>query len=335
MRDKRNKRVGVLLGGLSAERDVSLKTGHAVYGALLDRGYDVQKVFVDRDLDVVIRQSGIEVAFIALHGRFGEDGCVQGMLEMMGIPYTGSDVLASSLAMHKVKAKELFRLHNVPTPPYYVLASSQIDEIEEIHGAFGYPAVVKPVTEGSSVGVAIAQNLEELENSARAALAYDSQVLIERYARGKEVSVAMLDDSPLGAVEIEPSSDFYDFSSKYQSGASQYFIPARITQTRYQGVLNLSRRAAQSIGCSGVSRVDLIVTEGDNEYVLEVNTLPGMTPTSLVPKLAATVGMDFGDLCETILGSARLHVSGSKDTTDAQEISNDAQTWEDRPHLNA
>lgn len=335
MRDKQNKRVGVLLGGLSAERDVSLKTGHAVYGALLDRGYDVEKIFVDRDLDLAIRRAAIDVAFIALHGRFGEDGCVQGMLEMMGIPYTGSDVLASSLAMHKVKAKELFRLHNVPTPPYYVLSASQLDDVEEIHGSFGYPAVVKPITEGSSVGVSIVGNLDELEQSARSAFAYNDEVLIERYARGKEVSVAMLDDGPLGAVEIEPSSDFYDFTSKYQSGGSQYFIPARITQTRYQGVLNLSRRAVQSIGCSGVSRVDLIVTEGDNEYVLEVNTLPGMTPTSLVPKLASTIGMDFGDLCETILDGARLHVSRGAELNDEPKVSNDIQAWEDRPHLNA
>jgi D-alanine-D-alanine ligase len=304
-----DKRVGVLLGGLSAERDVSLKTGQAVYEALLDRGYDARLIYVDRDIDRVVRQSGIEVAFIALHGRFGEDGCVQGMLELMGIPYTGSSVLASSLAMHKVKAKELFRLHNVPTPPYYVMSAEQLADLEDVHGSFGFPAVVKPVTEGSSVGVFIVHTKEELERAVTEALAYDDQVLVERYAKGKEVSVAVLDGRVLGAVEIQPGAEFYDYSSKYQSGGSQYFIPARLSQPRYQGVLNLARKAALALGCTAVCRVDLIVTEGDNEYVLEVNTLPGMTPTSLVPKLAAAAGMDFGDLCECILRGARLHVS--------------------------
>jgi D-alanine-D-alanine ligase len=328
----RDKKVGVLLGGLSAERDVSLKTGQAVYEALLDRGYDARLVFVDRDLDKIIRQSGIEVAFIALHGRFGEDGCVQGMLELMGIPYTGSSVLASSLAMHKVKAKELFRLHNVPTPPYYVVSADQLAELEDVHGSFGYPAVVKPVTEGSSVGVAITSSLEELEHAVSEALAYDDQVLVERYAKGKEVSVAVLDGRVLGAVEIQPNAEFYDYDAKYRSGGSQYFIPARLSQPRYQGVLNLARKAALALGCSAVCRVDLIVTEGDNEYVLEVNTLPGMTPTSLVPKLAAAAGMDFGDLCESILHGARLHVS--RPAPKSLDLSReDATAWESRARM--
>lgn len=328
----RDKRVGVLLGGLSAERDVSLRTGQAVYETLRDRGYDARLVFVDRDLDKVIRQSGIEVAFIALHGRFGEDGCVQGMLELMGIPYTGSSVLASSLAMHKVKAKELFRLHNVPTPPYYVVSADQLADIEDVHGSFGFPAVVKPVTEGSSVGVAIASSLVELEHAVSEALAYDDQVLIERYAKGKEVSVAVLDGRVLGAVEIQPRAEFYDYSSKYKTDGSQYFIPARLSQPRYQGTLNLARKAALALGCSAVCRVDLIVTEGDNEYVLEVNTLPGMTPTSLVPKLASAAGMDFGDLCEAILRGARLHVA--RPAPKAIDLPcGDETAWEPRARL--
>ena len=306
----REKRVGVLMGGLSAEHDVSMSTGEAVCRALVDRGYDAHRILVDRDVDRAIRDADIEVAFIALHGRYGEDGCVQGMLEMMGIPYTGSSVLASALAMNKVKAKELFRLHNVPTPPYYVLTEGMLEDIEDKHGSFGFPVVVKPSSEGSSVGVAIARDLDELEGAAAAALEHDSEVLVERYARGMEVSVAILDDRVLGAVEIEPAGEFYDYPSKYRPGQSAHHIPARLTPTRYNGVLNLARRASAALGCTGATRVDLIVTEGDNEYVLEVNTLPGMTATSLVPEIAATVGMDFGDLCEAILAGARLHVGG-------------------------
>jgi D-alanine-D-alanine ligase len=329
----RDKRVGVLLGGLSAERDVSLKTGQAVYEALVDRGYDARLLFVDRDLDKVIRQSGIEVAFIALHGRFGEDGCVQGMLELMGIPYTGSSVLASSLAMHKVKAKELFRLHNVPTPPYYVVTADQLAELEDVHGSFGFPAVVKPVTEGSSVGVAIVSSIPELEKSVAEALRHDDLALVERYAKGKEVSVAVLDGRVLGAVEIQPRGEFYDYDSKYTNGGSQYFIPARLSQPRYQGVLNLARKAALALGCSAVCRVDLIVTEGDNEYVLEVNTLPGMTPTSLVPKLAASAGMDFGDLCENILLGARLHVARHAPRSFDLPRRDSGDAWESRARM--
>ncbi len=325
----RNKRVGVLLGGMSAERDVSIETGQSVYDALLERGYDVTRVYVDRNIDQTLRQADLDVAFIALHGQFGEDGCVQGMLELMGIPYTGSSVLSSSLAMNKVKAKELFRLHNVPTPPYYVLETNRKDEIGEIHASFGYPVVVKPVSEGSSIGVSIARDLDELEEAVMSAFRFDDRVLVERYADGMEVSVALLDDRVLGAVEVLPSGEFYDYQSKYEAGESRHYLPARLTPTRYQGVLNLARRAAQSLDCTGVCRVDLIVTEGDNEYVLEVNTLPGLTPASLVPKVASTVGMDFGDLCEVILNNATLHVGGPTRAVCAKE----QLTWDERPHL--
>ncbi|MFZ5785669.1 MAG: D-alanine--D-alanine ligase, partial [Acidobacteriota bacterium] len=222
----RDKRIGVLMGGLSAEHDVSMSSGGAVFEALRDRGYDVHRVLVDRDLDRNLRQSGIEVAFIALHGRYGEDGCVQGMLELLGIPYTGSSVLASALAMNKVKAKELFRLHNVPTPPYYVITRETDEDLEDVHGSFGFPVVVKPASEGSSVGVTIVRDLGELERAAAEALRYDREVLVERYARGMEVSVAVLDDRVLGAVEIEPRGDFYDYRSKYQPGQSAHHIPA-------------------------------------------------------------------------------------------------------------
>lgn len=299
-------RVGVLMGGLGPERDVSLKTGEAIFQALEARGHDVVRMVVDRDLDRVLRQTPIDVAFIALHGTYGEDGCVQGMLEVMGIPYTGSGVLASALAMDKLKAKELFRLYNVPTPPYYVVDRDQMDRLEELHGSFGFPVFVKPRRSGSSVGAGKADDVGELRARCEEAARFDRSVLVERFVGGREVAVALLDGKALGAIEIVPKGEFYDYKSKYTSGRSEYHFPARLAPTRYKGVLNLAERANGALGCSGATRVDLLVTEGENEYVLEVNTLPGMTPTSLLPKIAAGAGYDFGDLCEAILSRAAL-----------------------------
>jgi D-alanine-D-alanine ligase len=300
------KHVGILMGGMSAEKDVSISTGEAVYEALRSRGYRCTKVFVDHDIDRVLRQTPIDVAFIALHGTYGEDGCIQGLLEVLRIPYTGSGVLASALAMDKLKSKELFRLYNVPTPPYYSLDRGSLDRVEEIHGSFGFPVFVKPRRGGSSVGAGRADSIAELAKRAEEALRFDSEVLVERYVNGKEIAVGILDGRALGAIEIVPKAGFYDYRSKYQPGRSEYHFPARLTPTRYKGVLNLAERAHRALGASGASRVDMLVTEGDNEYVLEVNTLPGMTPTSLLPKIAKGSGYDFPALCAAIVERAVL-----------------------------
>lgn len=302
----RDKKIGVLMGGLSAERSVSMQTGEAVLAALDGRGYHVVPIFVDRDVDLVLRQSAIDVAFIALHGRYGEDGCIQGLLELLGIPYTGSDVLASALAMHKVKAKEIFRLRNLPTPPYYVLTRAHEADIPARHGDFGFPAVVKPVGEGSSVGVELVGDMDELVAACERAFCFDSELLVERYIRGQEISVAVLGDRPLGAVEVVPREPFYDFSAKYSRGATEYYIPPRVSPQRYRGCLAQAARAHQALGCSGATRVDMILSDTGNEYILEVNTLPGLTPTSLLPKIAAAAGIAFDELCEAILLGARL-----------------------------
>lgn len=306
----RGKKIGVLMGGLSAEREVSLRTGEAICAALVERGYDAAPVFVDRDLDLVLRQSRIDVAFLALHGRYGEDGCVQGLLEVLGIPYTGSDVLASALAMNKVKAKEIFRLRNLPTPPYYVLTKAQAEAVADEHAGFGFPAVVKPCGEGSSVGVSVVQDASELEAAVEEALTFDDEVLIERFIEGKEISVAILDDRPLGAIEIAPRQGFYDYGAKYTAGRTEYVMPARLGPERYRGVLQQALLAHRALGCAGATRVDLIVSDRGNEYLLEVNTIPGMTPTSLLPKIAHHAGLDFADLVEDILGGARLSAHG-------------------------
>jgi D-alanine-D-alanine ligase len=302
-------RVGVIMGGASGERDVSLQSGAAVAKALLLRGHDVVRIVLSAggDPGLAIRRSGIDVAFLALHGRLGEDGCVQGLCELYGIPYTGSSVLASALAMDKVKSKELFRLHNLPTPPYYTASAVELENLEAIHGSFGFPVVVKPRSQGSSLGVGKASSLGELRAALDEAFRFDETALIERFVAGKEVHVGILNGRVLGAIEVVPKKGLYDYEAKYTPGMTDYFMPARLPTTRYGGVLRLAERAAQALGCSSAVRIDLLVTEGENEYVLEVNTLPGMTETSLLPKIAESAGYDFGQLCEVILETARLH----------------------------
>lgn len=302
-------RIGVLMGGASAEREVSLRSGEGVAEALETLGHEVVRIVLDRPetFAEAIVKARIDVAFLALHGRYGEDGCVQGLLELLRIPYTGSSVLASALAMDKLKAKELFRLHNVPTPPYFVADEATLDGLAETHENFGFPAVVKPRREGSSVGLAIAKDLPELAAGIRSALDHDDSVLVERFVKGMEVHVALLGGRVLGAIEVCPKSGVYDYASKYTPGATEYVAPPRLPTTRLRGVMNLAERAAKALGCTGACRVDLLVTEGENEYVLEVNTLPGMTRTSLLPKIADQAGIDYPTLCDLILEQARLH----------------------------
>ena len=314
------RKIGVLMGGLSAERDVSIRSGEAVVAALTDRGYDAWPLFVDRDLDLVLRQARIDVAFLALHGRYGEDGCVQGLLELFGIPYTGSSVLASALAMDKLKSKELFRLHNLPTPPYYVHIRGEGAPSEQ-HGSFGFPSVVKPRAEGSSLGVRRVDDIDELDNAVEEALRFDDDVLVERFIEGKEISVGILDGKPLGAVEIVPKRGFYDFQNKYTSGRAEYHLPARLSPERYRSALRLATLAHEALGCDGATRVDLIVSERGNEVILELNTLPGLTPTSLLPKIAHGAGLSFEDLVEEILKGAHLRAHGHRRDRRAVQVS--------------
>lgn len=305
----KRKRIGVVMGGVSSEREVSLASGRAVAAALVDAGYNVTRLELGSGADSLslLGRAAIDVAFLALHGRQGEDGCIQGVLEVLGIPYTGSDVLASALAMDKLKAKEMFRLHNVPTPPYYVFGQADLlADALAIHGSFGFPAIVKPRREGSSVGVSKVERAGELEAALTRALQFDDSVLVERFIQGREVHVGVLDGRVLGAIEVAPKRGLYDFESKYTPGLTEYYMPARLPETRYRGVLNVALHAAEALGAKGACRVDLLVTEGMNEYVLEVNTLPGMTPTSLLPKIAEAAGFTFQDLCEAIVSTAGL-----------------------------
>lgn len=305
--DWKDKKIGVLMGGMSSQREISLGTGEAVYTALADSGYDVNKIYLDRDLDLVLRQNNIQVVFNALHGRYGEDGCVQGLLELLGIPYTGSGVTASAIAMDKVRAKEILRLYNLPTPPGYVIDGESLSRLKSVHGNFGFPVVVKPVAQGSSIGVKVARSLEELEIACEEALHFDHRVMVERHIRGVEITVGVRTDGAMAAMEVVTPKGFFDYESKYMKGITQYHLPARLSPGRYQGVLTQAYLAHRAFGCNGISRVDMIVSEDGNEFILEVNTLPGLASNCMIPKIAHFKGISFPELVESLLDEATLH----------------------------
>ncbi len=300
------KKVAVLYGGRSAEREVSLRTGKACADALIERGYDI--VLVDAGLDVAarLREAQAQVAFVALHGRWGEDGSIQGLLESMSIPYTGSGVLASALGMDKVFSKMLFREQGLKVIEYRVFRPGQAGTVTVADLPFGLPAVVKPGNEGSSVGVHIVHEADGLTAACLDAAQYKGDLVVERYVKGAEVDVAVLDGKALGAIEIVPSREFYDYTAKYTPGAAQYFYPARLPPEHARRVCQAAEQAHAALGCSGVTRVDFIVSPDGTPFILEVNTLPGMTATSLVPKIAAGNGISFADLCERLLEGAAL-----------------------------
>jgi D-alanine-D-alanine ligase len=300
-------RVGVLMGGLSAEREVSISSGDAVADGLERSGYDVVRIDVTRQLDNQLREAAVEAVFVALHGRWGEDGTVQGLLELLGIPYTGSSVLASAVAMDKVQSRALLTAAGLPVAPAMVAdkttAPGDLAELE-------LPVVVKPANEGSSVGVSIVRDAAELGTAIRAALACSSRVLVERFVSGSEINVAILDGEVLGSVEIVPHREFYDYSAKYDDGGSTHHVPPRIAADRVAEAERHAVRAYEVIGCTSAVRVDLIVPENDPMVILELNTIPGMTPTSLLPEIAAASGLSFEQLVARMIEGARLHIGG-------------------------
>jgi D-alanine-D-alanine ligase len=299
------KKIGVLMGGLSVERDVSLRTGAAVSDALEKLGYQVVRVDAQKDLAARLTSDGIEVAFIALHGRYGEDGCVQGLLESLFIPYTGSGVLASSVGMEKVFAKQIFLGHGIPTPPSVHFTESQAALDAQL--PFPFPVVVKPSREGSSVGVHICKTRDEYRAALADAGKYAGAIMVEKFIKGREVQGAVLDDTSLGAIEIVPAREFYDYEAKYTAGSgTKYLFPAPLPPDQYARVNEVCLEAHRALGCNGATRSDVIVAETGEVWILEVNTLPGMTATSLLPKIAAGQGIDFPSLCERLLLGASL-----------------------------
>ena len=299
----KGKKIGVLMGGLSAEREVSLNSGAAVLKALTAQGYRAVGIDVGRDLAQTLTAQGIELAFIALHGRFGEDGSVQGLLELMGIPYTGSGVMASALAINKIFSKTIFRSAGLTVAPYQILRRG-----EQLALSHPLPVVVKPSQEGSSVGVSIVKEQGQMEAAVAEAFKYDTEILIERFIDGREVQVGILDGKALGAIEIVPKNEFYDFEAKYTAGMAEHILPARLPAAIYADVLKAGEKAHVALNCDCYSRVDFLVTSAGECYILEVNTIPGMTDLSLLPEIAGGAGIGFAELVERVLQAASLKI---------------------------
>lgn len=293
------------MGGMSAEREVSLSSGAAVAEALESLGeYQVSTLDAGRDVAEKLAALNPDVVFNALHGTYGEDGCIQGVLETLKIPYTHSGVLASSLAMDKPMAKRVFAAEGIVCAEGVVL---DFAALKRDGAGIDYPVVVKPTDDGSSVGVTISSNAEEV-----AALDYadDAVLLIERYIPGREIQVAVLENKALGAIEIKPNQGFYDYEAKYTDGKAEHIMPAPLPQDKYEEVLALGLKAHQALGCRGLSRTDFRYDDtkhGDGHfYILETNTQPGMTPLSLAPEIAAHIGIEFASLVQQLVESATL-----------------------------
>jgi len=301
------KRIAVVMGGLSAEREVSLNTGAGVVKALQDKQWDV--VGIDwkpgTSLARMLEDANVVAVWNALHGTYGEDGAIQGLCTCMQIACTGSGILASALAMDKVISKRIFESNGVPTPRWTLLSHEPAaDDLDKVTG-FALPFVVKPANEGSSVGVSIVENLAELPAALASARRHHGPVIIEDYIAGTEVFVGILDDRVLGSVEVRPAGKFYDYEAKYKRNDTTYLLPPELPRAVVDLVEHHALAAYRALGCSGHARPDVRVTSAGEPYVLEVNTLPGMTATSLLPKIAKAIGMDYATLCEAILASAR------------------------------
>jgi D-alanine-D-alanine ligase len=297
-------RIGVLMGGPSSEREISLKSGKAVYESLKGASVDVVAIDIltDRRNDniLLLKNARIDCAFIALHGKYGEDGSIQEILEELRIPYTGPGVEASRLSMDKVASLEIFERHSLYVPRRVTLDKNY--PIKNIN--FPLPWVIKPATHGSSIGLSIVDSKSELNEALRVAFSFDDRAIIEEYIAGRELTVGILDETPLPVVEIIPKKRFFDYEAKYKSGMSDYIVPADLPAGVAESVQEAALKAYKKLGCSGCSRVDFILNKDDRPYILEINTIPGFTETSLLPKAAKSAGIDFLHLCLKLVRKA-------------------------------
>jgi len=306
-------RIGVLMGGRSLERDISLRSGRRVSRALTELGHEVTELDVDERLVPALKEMRPDLVYIALHGKFGEDGTVQELLEILDIPYTGPGVFSSQLGFNKALSKEILKRQGIPTPPFFVLSEDTFQEMGAVHALsvaaekLGFPLVVKPVAQGSALGVRVVHEEDDLPEAVRFALHYDSRVLLEKYVRGTEVAASILgnrDIEALPLVEVVPKSGFFDFDSRYTLGATDYYCPARLDEETTRRVVDISLRTHRALECQNVSRVDIIVDEQGVPQVLELNISPGMTESSLLPLAAEAAGLDFNRLVEKLVGLA-------------------------------
>ena len=304
-------KVAVLKGGSSLEREVSLRSAARVEDALGELGHEAVGIDVGRDLVSRLRAERPDVVFIALHGPGGEDGTVQELLEILDLPYTGPGVAACALCMDKVASKHEIRAAGLPTPDWAAFNATAFrelgaaDTLEEIEDRLGFPLVIKPASQGSSLGVEFASSRDEVPEALVAAFSYDDRVLLERYVKGRELAVSVLDGEPLPIVEAIPrEEDFFNFEARYEIGRTDYVCPAELAEAGTARVQELATRTYETLGCTGFARVDLISGD-DGPEVLEVNAIPGLTDTSLFPMAAEAAGIDFTQLVERIIASAR------------------------------
>jgi D-alanine-D-alanine ligase len=291
-------KIGVLLGGRSSERDISLKSGNAVLGSLMRSGYNAIAVDASKNLVEKLKKEKIQVAFIVLHGRWGEDGTVQGLLEMMGIPYTGSGVMGSCLAMDKAVMKLIFSAVDIPTPAYMI--SHDGKDIR-----FPVPFVVKPASEGSTIGISIVHKTKDQATAVKEALKYDKKLIIEEFIKGQEITVGVVNGAVLPVIEVRPRKGFYDFEAKYTKGMTDYIVPAEISKSLAKKAQDIAISVCKTFDLAGCARIDMLIKE-NRPLVIDVNTSPGMTETSLVPKAWANTGETFDALIEEILSEVAL-----------------------------
>lgn len=300
--------IAVLMGGPSAEQQISVLSGKEVTRALQTLGHHVTPVIVQDDPARELAQglpAHVDLVFNVVHGQWGEDGEAQKLLESLSVPYTGSGVWASQVAMDKIASKKIFDAHNIPTPRYRIITrENQRDLLPALEHDLGYPLFVKPPSQGSSVGSGIARSQPELESKLDAAWKHGPRALVECFVPGTELTVAVLDGEALGSAEIVPLHGFYDFENKYDRDRTHYHVPPRISEPRLRGVLALGESVARAIHVQGLCRVDLMLSSHANEQVLEVNTIPGLTQGSLVPRIAKAHGLSFENLCERMVLAA-------------------------------
>lgn len=303
--DPRACRVALVCGGKSNEREISLASGKGAAEALKTAGFPVEMIdpASKEDLKRLIDEP-FDVAFLCLHGKYGEDGTMQGFLDLIGLPYTCSGVWASALAMDKAKAKVFYKKEGIPTPPSMTVVKGQDVDLASVVATIGEKVVVKPGTEGSAIGVFIVEGIQEIEDALNKALEIDNEVLIERYIKGREFTVAVLgnrDPKAMPVIEIVPKSDFYDFESKYAVGGSQHICPARLPEDIAAVMQREAENAHKALSCSGTSRTDFILEDNGDCWALETNTIPGMTATSLLPDAARAAGLSFPELCTKLI----------------------------------
>jgi len=300
------------MGGLSGEREISLRSGENCYRALVARGYRAVKIDVQRDVAQELARAGVEVAFLALHGRYGEDGAIQGLLTILGIPYTGSGVLASALGMNKVAAKKVVRGSGLPTPDYVEVSAHEDTGAAalRVEARLGLPVMLKPVEEGSSLGVAKCKTVEEIVIDLEAGRRSYGAMFAERFVSGQEITVGVIerDGRPeaLPILELVPKNEFYDYEAKYTEGLTDFILPARLAPAVYREAQVAAVKAFEAIGCRGYARVDMMVDAEGVPWFVEINTLPGMTDLSDLPAQARAAGLSYEDLVEAILLTASL-----------------------------